>query len=78
MPRFFPRLTAARFTDKTHAAPGSGKTDPAEGSRGQSGGFSFALYLEHREYNAALGAALLYLSLLYLLPVLEDLVHGAG
>ncbi len=69
VPRFFPRLTAARFTDKT---------DRAEGLDAQSGGFSFALYLRHREYNAALGAVLLYLSLLYLLPVLEDLVHRPG
>jgi protein-S-isoprenylcysteine O-methyltransferase Ste14 len=78
VPRFIPRCTAARFPDKTDSASGADKTDPAEGSRGQSGGFSFALYLKHREYNAALGAALLYLSLLYLLPVLEDLVHGPG
>jgi hypothetical protein len=31
--------------------------------------------LKHREYNAALGAALLYLSLLYLRPMLESLLH---
>jgi protein-S-isoprenylcysteine O-methyltransferase Ste14 len=76
VPRFIPRCTAARFPDKTDAASGSDIMDRAEGSRAQSGGFSFALYLKHREYNAALGAALLYLSLLYLLPVLEALVHG--
>ena len=39
------------------------------------GGFSFALYLKHREYNAAIGAALLYLSLLFLRPVLEALLR---
>jgi hypothetical protein len=33
--------------------------------------------MQHREYNSALGAALLYLSLLYLRPVLETLVHRA-
>jgi protein-S-isoprenylcysteine O-methyltransferase Ste14 len=41
-----------------------------------SGNFSFALYLRHREYNAAMGAALLYLSLLFLRPALSALVHG--
>jgi protein-S-isoprenylcysteine O-methyltransferase Ste14 len=40
------------------------------------GGFSFALYLQHREYNAAIGAALLYLSLLLLPPVLALLGYG--
>ena len=73
VPRFVPRCTAARFPDETDAAAGS-----PEGTSVQSGGFSFALYLKHREYNAALGAILLYLSLLYLLPVLEALVHGGG
>jgi len=73
VPRFVPRCTAARFPDETDAAAGS-----PEVTRVQSGGFSFALYLKHREYNAALGAVLLYLSLLYLLPVLEALVHGGG
>jgi hypothetical protein len=40
-----------------------------------SGRFSFSLYWKHREYNAAMGAALLYLSLL-LRPVLVALLHG--
>ena len=73
VPRLIPRLTAARFPDKTGPEPGC-----PEGSRAAARGFSFALYLKHREYNAALGAALLYLSLLCLLPLLEDLVHGPG
>jgi hypothetical protein len=38
--------------------------------------FSLALYLKHREYNAGIGAALLYLSLLFLRPVFSVLVHG--
>ena len=46
---------------------------PSEGERGS---FSFALYLHHREYNAAIGAALLYLTLLLLPPVLNALQHG--
>ena len=40
-----------------------------------SGKFSFALYLRHREYNAAIGAILLYLSLLFLRPALNLLVR---
>jgi protein-S-isoprenylcysteine O-methyltransferase Ste14 len=75
VPRFIPRLTAAQFPGETAGATGS---DKAEGSRDRSKGFSFALYLKHREYNAALGATLLYLSLLYLLPLLKDLVHRPG
>lgn len=48
---------------------------PARGGDG-SGSFSFSLYLKHREYNAGIGAALLYLSLLVLRPALAALVHG--
>jgi protein-S-isoprenylcysteine O-methyltransferase Ste14 len=40
-----------------------------------SGKFSFDLYLRHREYNAAIGAALLYVSLLFLRPALGLVVH---
>jgi protein-S-isoprenylcysteine O-methyltransferase Ste14 len=43
---------------------------------GDPGSFSFALYRRHREYNATIGAALLYLSLLFLRPALGVLVHG--
>ena len=35
-----------------------------DGDRNEGGGFSFALYRKHREYNSAVGAALLYGSLL--------------
>jgi hypothetical protein len=41
-----------------------------------AGAFSLSLYLRHREYNAAIGAALLYLSLLFPRPALAALVHG--
>jgi hypothetical protein len=40
------------------------------------GNFSFALYLRHREYNSAIGATLLYLSLLFLRPALALLGRG--
>jgi protein-S-isoprenylcysteine O-methyltransferase Ste14 len=60
VPRLIPRLTPASESD---------------GQAG-SGAFSLALYLRHREYNAGMGAALLYLSLLFLRPVFSVLVHA--
>ena len=49
---------------------------PRPTGEGARGAFSFALYLRHREYNAAIGAALLYLSLIFLWPAVAALVHG--
>lgn len=43
---------------------------------GEQGRFSLALYLKHREYNALIGAILLYLSLVFLRPALSDLLRG--
>jgi len=78
VPRFIPRLTAARIPRESGQA---GISQPVRQigtvTEAATGGFSFALYLKHREYNSALGAALLYLSLLYLRPVLETFVHRA-
>jgi protein-S-isoprenylcysteine O-methyltransferase Ste14 len=62
VPRLIPRLTPGR---------------PAAGQGDGAGGFSLALYLRHREYNALLGAALLYLSLLFLRPGLEAILQRA-
>ena len=64
VPRLIPRIT-----------PGN----PPRASSGAvtevtSGSFSLALYLRHREYNAAIGAFLLYLSLLFLRPALGHFV----
>ena len=56
VPRLIPRLTAAA------SAPGQTEV--------LSGKFSVDLYLRHREYNAVIGATLLYLSLLFLRPLL--------
>jgi protein-S-isoprenylcysteine O-methyltransferase Ste14 len=70
VPRFIPRLTAARIP---RASGHAGVSQPV--THAATDGFSFGLYLKHREYNSALGAALLYLSLLYLRPVLEIFVH---
>lgn len=70
VPRFIPRLTPARPPRELGPPVVS---QPV--TKGATGGFSFALYLKHREYNSALGAALLYLSLLYLRSVLQTLMH---
>lgn len=64
VPRLIPRLAAAR------PAPGQEEL----GTQGE--GFSFRLYLKHREYNALLGAALLYLSLLFLRPLASGFLPG--
>ena len=74
VPRLIPRLTAARMPrpqeDNAGAALPGRRPVP-----GPSAGFSLELYLKHREYNAAIGAALLYLSLLFLRPVLAAIFH---
>ena len=64
VPRLIPRLIPASTSD-VQSGPGTG-----------AGAFSFSLYLKHREYNAGIGAALHYISLLFLRPVLGALVHG--
>jgi protein-S-isoprenylcysteine O-methyltransferase Ste14 len=60
VPRLIPRLTPARVS----------------GHNSTPGTFSLALYLKHREYNAGIGAALLYLCLVFLRPVFSALAHG--
>jgi len=70
VPRFFPRVTPAKLSRASAA-----QSDSEPVTKAATGGFSFALYLKHREYNSALGAALLYLSLIYLRPVLEVVMH---
>jgi protein-S-isoprenylcysteine O-methyltransferase Ste14 len=61
VPRLIPRLIPA-------PNPKSKSTNSAA--------FSFALYRKHREYNALLGAVLLYLCLLLLRPVFSALVNA--
>src|SRR5208283_2671423 len=68
VPRLIPRMTPAK------AQSGEAVPLDAPAAEPSSGGFSLALYRKHREYNAAIGAALLYLSLLYLRPALEALL----
>lgn len=59
VPRMIPRLTPSR--------------EP--GAAAQAGSFSLSLYVKHREYNAGMGAALLYLCLLWLRSALTALLH---
>jgi len=61
VPRLLPRISPA--------LPASGKTEVS------SGKFSLDLYLRHREYNASIGATLLYLCLLFLRPALGLFLH---
>ncbi len=63
VPRLIPRLFPAR-------QPGGAV--PSVDDRG----FSPALYFKHREYNAVLGSALLYLCLLFLRPALGVFLNG--
>jgi hypothetical protein len=71
VPRLVPRLTPAIWVETgAHAATSS----PA-GRNSRAGGYSLALYRRHREYNAVLGAALLYLSLLFLRPAVEAILR---
>ncbi len=62
VPRLIPRLT-----------PASGPANPAAGP---SDGFFISLYLKHREYNALLGVALLYFSLIFLRAALNAVFHA--
>jgi protein-S-isoprenylcysteine O-methyltransferase Ste14 len=71
VPRLIPRLTPAR--------PPAGETAAEAAQDAEAGNprFSLARYVQHREYNAAIGAALLYLSLIFLRPALSVILHGA-
>jgi protein-S-isoprenylcysteine O-methyltransferase Ste14 len=59
VPRLIPRLSPARLS----------------GDQPDKGHFSLSLYLQHREYNAGIGALLLYLSLLLLRPMLATYMN---
>lgn len=63
VPRLIPTFHISR--PENHSAPGP-----------SGGGFQLSLYRKHREYNAGIGAVLLYLSLLLLHPALAALLHG--
>jgi protein-S-isoprenylcysteine O-methyltransferase Ste14 len=72
VPRFFPRFTAAKLQKTKAATPDS---VPVTSDAPQ--GFSLMLYGKHREYNSAIGAALIYLSLIFLRPLLELILREA-
>ena len=72
VPRLIPRLTPAKLNTREDLTSGDEEVTGAG-----SGGFSLALYNQHREYNAAIGAALLYLSLVFLRPAMEAILLGA-
>ena len=61
VPRLLPRISPG--------LPTGGQTEVS------SGKFSLDLYLRHREYNASIGTALLYLCLLFLRPALGLFLH---
>jgi protein-S-isoprenylcysteine O-methyltransferase Ste14 len=61
VPRLIPRITPVHSPD---------------GDRGRRGSFSLELYRKHREYNSAIGATLLYCSLL--LAILLHAMHARG
>lgn len=73
VPRFLPRITPQKIAPGKPATAVCQTVTPVTGS-----GFSPGLYFAHREYNAAIGAALLYLSLLYLHPLLQKVFPHAG
>jgi hypothetical protein len=73
VPRLIPRPVSRPKT----AGPPAGKLEAGDldgGSKAEAAGFSLALYRKHREYNAAIGTALLYLSLLFLRPAVAAIV----
>jgi protein-S-isoprenylcysteine O-methyltransferase Ste14 len=73
VPRLLPRLTPARVPGLDQETVGASQ----HGTIGPAGGrFSISLYLKHREYNALVGAALLYASLVLLRPVTSLILHG--
>lgn len=73
----FLRATFPHFDDYCRVVPRLiPRLTPGPSSGGRSGGrFLLALYLKHREYNALLGATLLYLSLVFIRPTLNALIH---
>ena len=72
----FLRATFPGFDDYCQQVPRIiPRLSPAARPNAAKGRFSFSLYIQHREYNAAIGAFLLYLSLLLLHPLLAAWVN---
>jgi protein-S-isoprenylcysteine O-methyltransferase Ste14 len=75
VPRLLPRLTPARFATGTVLAPGHSEASLESTPATAAGTFSITLYCKHREYNACIGASLLYLCLLLLRPGVSALMR---
>lgn len=72
----FLRATFPGFDDYCRQVPRLlPRLTPAAHPAAEKGSFSFSLYIRHREYNAAIGASLLYFSLLLLRPLLAAWVN---
>jgi protein-S-isoprenylcysteine O-methyltransferase Ste14 len=72
----FLRATFPEFSEYCRQVPRLiPRLTPAPAKSG-AGSFSFTLYFKHREYNAAIGAVLLYLCLLLLRPACFALLKG--
>jgi len=74
----FLRATFPEFSDYCRRVPRLiPRLSPSDPSRIGSarGAFALSLYLKHREYNSAIGAALLYLCLLLLRPLTQQILH---
>jgi protein-S-isoprenylcysteine O-methyltransferase Ste14 len=75
VPRLIPRLTPAKLA--TIPASADSASNAGQAAEPAPAGFSLDRYLKHREYNAAIGAALLYLSLIILRPVFAAIFHAS-
>ena len=73
----FLRATFPEFDEYCRRVPRLIPRLTAAGNRGGElrGRFFLPLYLKHREYNALLGATLLYISLILVRPALNALFH---
>ncbi len=71
----FLRATFPEFDSYAHRVPRLIPRITPAATDAVSGSFSFTLYLKHREYNATIGAVLLYVSLFVLRPALSALAR---
>lgn len=71
----FLRATFPEFEAYAHRVPRLVPRLTPAVTQASSGSFSFALYLRHREYNASIGAVLLYVSLFALRPAFDALAR---
>ena len=73
----FLRATFPEFEEYCRRVPRLIPRLTASRPESASGSYSLRLYLRHREYNALIGAGLLYLSLLLLRPMLSAFLSWA-